>query len=187
MSGGAATEPADRAGADATEHHTSLPGPAEDLIKPVDTPDREQVSYRASPYPDQVLVEDRAFDVVEVRHREEIQWGQGEAGHPGCLGQASRQLLVIAASRSDVHHPRTAPVHPRQFDGMVYQRVEGQVRALTLSISTGSGENGRFEGGHGDSRSGHVRVSPAESTSANSPRTAASRATTDPDARSPTT
>ena len=120
-----------------------VPGPAQDVVEAVHPPDREEVRHRAAHDPDDVLVEDGALDVVEVRHREELEGREVEARHACGLGHTGREVFRVAYGRTDVQDAGAAAVGARQFDRVMHQGVERHHGpAAPGAVTAGGGEDG---------------------------------------------
>jgi hypothetical protein len=133
--------PADRAGRDAGEDDPGLPDPAEHRVELVHPPDGEQVGHRATVDPDHVLLEQVALDVLEVRHREQVQVGEVEARHAPRLVQVVGERPLVAAGRAEHRDARSAPGHAGQLDRVVHEAVELEAGAVTEAVAAGRRED----------------------------------------------
>ena len=120
--GRAADVPADRAGRDAAEDDPALPALAQHLIDAVHPPDREQVRDRPAADPDDVLGEQVGADVVDVRHREQLEVGGAHVGARERAVETAGAVERVATGGADVAEPRTRRV-TGQVDGVLDQRT----------------------------------------------------------------
>ena len=145
---GAAVVPAERTGADATQHDAGLPRLAHGDVDPVQPPEREQVGDRPATDPDGVAESRIASARVAVRHREELEVPDVDA--PAAEGgvRAGQVAAVVAAGRHDEREPR--PVLAREGQHAADGFAGGRDRVPV----TGDEAPG---GGH-DASSGHGRA-----------------------------
>jgi hypothetical protein len=113
--GGAAFEPADRAGGPPGEDDAVIPGAAQDPVQPVDAPDGKHVRGIAAADVDRVLVEQKPLQVEHGAVEESEMAGVGATGE-GAVEQHDRPLGIAAGGR------QVADSRPRATAGRAGER-----------------------------------------------------------------
>ena len=162
--GGAAHVPAQRAGRHTAQDDAGLPALVQDAVEPVRAPHRQQVGHAAAADPDDVLAQQVAADVLNIRHGKQTQVRQADVElrkSNVCAHQAVRR---VAGGGGEKAHPRCVA----RLSEVQRQAVDGRVAAIERQARP----DWDADAGSNDRRDvcGHAAIRPAASESASLPR-----------------
>ena len=137
-------EPAETPGQD----DPGLPDPSQDLIETMHPPYGQEVGHRTAVDPHDVLGHEVPLDVIQVRHREQAQMGEVEAGHPTGFGHVHLETRVVTARGADDAHLGDDCGRPRKFNCEVDQVGELKAQTLVRLVAPGGCEDRRRVSSH---------------------------------------
>ena len=101
----------------------------------------QEVGHRTTVDPHDVLGHEVPFDVFQVRHREQAQVGEVEAGHPTRFGHVHLEAGVVAGRRAHVADPGDNSGGTGQIHGIVEQVSELEAQTVVIPVATGCCED----------------------------------------------
>ena len=146
---GRATDvPAERAGRDPHEHHAGLPCVVQQRIESVQPPEGQQVRRAPAAHPDDVLLREVPFDIVEVGHRKEVEMRSDHVEFRERMVYRRQPRGVITDGRAE----NADPGMPARSGDLCRERVRGPranvqlIRPVGLKADAGCNDRGLLRG-----------------------------------------